>query len=285
LYERECRAYRIERKEDTISEQILDQIDKQTTDVDELRLELLENPSDESIQESLNKKEEDMRNLIPKSAMLAQIIVGGDEFRKELAAKRAQAGSGTNNGVTPGSRFITPEGWNSPRGAIIDNGVTKTIVGSRKYGWGSQMLLSWVNEGASLPSFELVASSIYKGKLKEYNGGEMQMGKKDDLDKYFLSDCTLGGVAQVRRTNTTKDFSKAPATYISIRHQGVEKWFTRSDLISKFGEQICKAEADYLNKAGSKRVTKTPGYTATRMSMKKKEAEAERARIAEQENK
>ncbi|KAF7870327.1 hypothetical protein EAF04_004073 [Stromatinia cepivora] len=232
--------------------------------------------------------EESMRNLIPKSAMLAQIIVGGEGFREELAAKRAQAaqtGPGTNNCETLGSRFITPECWKSPYGAIIDNGITKKIVGSRPIGRGAQMLLQWVNEGASLPSFELVASSVYKGKLKEYHGGDMKMGTKEELEKnYSLSNCTLGGVAQVRRIDTTKDISRAPTTYISISHQGVDKWFSRSNLIAVFGEQITKAEADYLNKAGSKRVTKTPGCKSTRVSKKRRNEEKERTEKEEENN-
>jgi hypothetical protein len=275
LYKKECQTFHIDKKEDIISQRTLEIIDDKTQELEELRAEVLEDPSNESMLENLDKMEEGMRNVIPKSAMLAQIIVGGEGFREELAEKRTQTSSSTNNSETLGSRFITPEGWKSPPGAIIDNGVTKKIVGSRSFGFGAQILLQWVNEGASLPSFELVASSVYKGKLKEYHGGPMKMGTKAEVEEYRLSDCTFGGVAQVRRTDTTKEYGKAPATYISISHKGVEKWFTRSNLIAVFGDQICKAEADYLNKAGSKRVTKTPGYKSKRVSKKKKEEEKE----------
>ncbi|TEY36404.1 hypothetical protein BOTCAL_0551g00040 [Botryotinia calthae] len=94
------------------------------------------------------------------------------------------------------SRFIMSIVWKSFFGTIIDNGIEKKIVGFRSVGNGEQLLLEWCNEGAMRDAFELVASSVYKGKRKEYNGGKMEVGTKSELKSYSLRDCGFGGVAQ-----------------------------------------------------------------------------------------
>ncbi|KAF7910001.1 uncharacterized protein EAF01_003719 [Botrytis porri] len=162
------------------------------------------------------------------------------------------------------SRFVTPTAWKSPPGIIIDNGIEKKIVGFRSVGNGEQLLLEWRNHGAERNAFELVASSVYKGKRKEYSGGKMAVGTKYELENYSLRDCGFGGVAQVRRRDTTTSYIRAPPTYIFISHKGDEKWFTKSDMIAKFGDQIKDAIEDYNKEAHQTQVTGNRGWKNSR---------------------
>ncbi|KAJ8067026.1 hypothetical protein OCU04_004406 [Sclerotinia nivalis] len=196
---------------------------------------------------------------------LAVVVIGDPaEFEAKVKARKerirfkpikAKDYRPNNGSGSASSRFVTPTAWRSPPGVIIDNGIEKTIVGFRPVGSGEQLLLEWRNEGAERNAFELVASSVYKHKRKEYTGNKMEIGRKSELENYDLRDCGFGGVAQVRRRDTTTSYIRAPATYIFISHKGKETWFTKSDMIAVFGDQIKDAIEDYNEEAHQTQVT------------------------------
>jgi cell division septum initiation protein DivIVA len=240
-----------------VTKQAIEALDMKSQQLGELRVQLKEDSGDIALANELKKQEDEVRETLNEIPAIAQLVLGDDKiFWEELAKEKTELGYQAE----PGSRFIVPEGWKSPPGTIIHDGIHKQIIQIKSDKRSSYMLLQWTNEGASLPSFELVASGVCKGKMKECTGGEMKMGVKKDLAEYFLYNCTLGGVAQVRRRDPTRIITRAPNTYICISNKGEEKWFTRSDLISVFGDQIIHAEEAYLQGARAKRVTATPGW-------------------------
>ncbi|KAF7880479.1 uncharacterized protein EAF02_007325 [Botrytis sinoallii] len=256
-----------------LKEEDIKEYENMRRSVDRAREAVLINPQDERLVATLEDLYKDIRGNEPEP--LASAVIGNDlKFSQDLQKLKAAGKStvfkplvvndGTLSNQKSNSRFITPIAWKSPPGTIIENGIEKKIVGFRPVGNGEQLLLEWRNEGATRDAFELVASSVYKGKRKEYNGGKMEVGTKSELKSYSLRDCGFGGVAQVRRRDTTTEFIRAPPAYIFICHKGVEKWFTKSDIVSIFGGQIEEAIRDYNKEARQTLLTGNDGWKNSR---------------------
>ena len=159
-------------------------------------------------------------------------------------------------------------------GYVREDGMEKKIEGSRKVGFGHQMLISYLGNN-NLTVYEKVAASTFgKGFAKAYNSRSdaktITMGKAEELENKKHEEMVMAGVASDRR-----DPGKEPANGWAQQAKTIVRvgfgdspttftWYTRSTLGQRFGQALIDEEIDSYRADAGQEAPLPPSRRASR---------------------
>ncbi|RDL41155.1 uncharacterized protein BP5553_01134 [Venustampulla echinocandica] len=173
-----------------------------------------------------------------------------------------------------------------PSNKIDHHGVVKDIQSWISVGGRDKLLVKYQVPGKSKLAYLLLSGSDVKGTLsdfkQDYPGFEETRGRASDLESLRFKDVEVYTVAPTFREEHKDDYTNAPVTIVAVYIGDEPKWFGKSELVTKYGNQIRDKMETHVEAAG---ITKEyEGYVKPRKYQETVRARKPRVPIWRREN-